>query len=243
MATSWTTTSDFDTRGTKSSSSGNYELETITDNGSNTANCLCLANRSGDMFNFADADGLTWKWQDGGSIGAIDGRDIDTTTNDTLYMKTTMAGVAKQIVSRTNSTLTGNFDIRVNISATWENGNQFAGFRVYISATDYVVIYMRKLAAGTYTLISTTSIGGVAGTTTTTSWTDYNLSFRIVRTADAVTTYYDTAGGDSWTQHRAVASGFSTNAGSVDIYTYHGVTNGSTYLYATNFRCDTATWS
>lgn len=242
MSDTWTTTADFD-GGTKSNSSGNFEIETVTDNENNTANTIVLGNRRGDAFNFADADGLTWKWEEHANTTVAPAvRDIDTTVNDALYIKQTM-GTAGASHLCTTDTMSGDFDIRVNLLAAFENGNQYVYHRFWISDNDQVYIVIRKSAAGAYTLISTTIIGGVAGSTTTASWTDYDLSFRITRVGDAVTTYYDLAGGDSWTQHRAVASGFSTDPGVYVVGVYHGVTNGSTYATYSSLRYDTATWT
>ena len=72
----YTLTEDFDA-GFKSNSSGNYAVETYSDNRRNDLNELILANRLSDTFPFCDSDANTFKW-------VASTTDLDSDTSSTV---------------------------------------------------------------------------------------------------------------------------------------------------------------
>jgi hypothetical protein len=84
-------TSDFDA-GTKSSSDGNYDCETETDNPTITSGQLELGNCKGDAFNLSDGDANNFKWDPlyvpgFGNVGGS--ADINITSSGKLYVAIT----------------------------------------------------------------------------------------------------------------------------------------------------------
>jgi hypothetical protein len=115
------TTAEWDA-GIKSNSSGNYEVETNTDNLNISDSWLGLGNAYSDRFTFPDADANTWKWfPDNSSLGITDEKDIDTSVADKLHFRVEYdpaagpGGYTDTLVF-SNTMLTGDFDIETNFS-------------------------------------------------------------------------------------------------------------------------------
>ncbi|MFO7872656.1 MAG: LamG domain-containing protein, partial [Candidatus Undinarchaeales archaeon] len=123
------TTADFDA-GNKSSSSGNYEVETNTDNPVITADEIQLGNKYGDAFNFADADANTWKWNIGYSAGSS---DIDTTKTGELYETVSTTGAEKLHSVALDTALQGEFDIQIDFNDLDIPESDMFGTGIYVS--------------------------------------------------------------------------------------------------------------
>ena len=239
----WTTTQDF-IDGARSFSSGNWEIETVTDNGRNTANEICLANMLGDMFNYADADGLTWKWADETTLSTEVTpytRNIDTTVNDVYYIQVapTTSGQYGGRYTKSNVNFTGTFDIRINLDrGSSASGNNQAQFRFHLDSTHYAYIYLRKPSSGYMTIVAGTQDGATAysNTTTLSGGDDNAVSFRIARTSgDTITIYYDLAGGDTWNQHLQTTN-WVADSGYAVIGVYRGVVTGTGTSHWYNYK-------
>lgn len=226
-----TTTANFDA-GTKSQSSSNREVITISDVVSGAANSpaadeLQLENLYSDKFDLADADGLTAKLEQANVLGTDAGTfvsDIDTTVNDAYYMKVTHAGgIRAYKTTNLKQKLTGAFDVRVNVDATSRTLNTHVSFFLYKDATNYALLEFLH----TGTTRSVLKVGGTSTITPVTS-SDNEVSFRITRdAANVIAFYYDLAGGNSWTLIYT-AAGFSG-----DVYVCFDVASGITDGYVT----------
>ena len=239
--TTWTTTTDFD-GGTKSASSGNYEVETATDNGGITANELVLGNMKGDMFNYADADGLTWKWEHlatpyWGLWSNFGTTDIDTTISDTYYTSCTRSGTSGGKAVNVKTQVTGDFDVRVTLNQTANTASDNrVGMLFLVDSTagswDGVELWKQE---GTTDRIWARSYVANSQTNNSYSTTDKTISLRIVRSGSTVTCYYDLAGGDSWTLLHT-KTGFSTAAGDLHMLNVVHGTNGTSTCEFSNFK-------
>lgn len=191
-----TNTSQFDA-GTKSSSSGNYETETYTDNFNISSGSLALSNAYSDRFTFADADGDTWKWTSDIVNDYLDFvADMNTTVAGKLYLygeqdSVTAPGGYIDFGSFLNQKLTGDFDIQVEFSNVTtggydfymgigsDSGNSIAGYTGYVAGITVENVGLDKYYTSWYdwTQISTSDTSGKLRMTRETIGINTTLSF------------------------------------------------------------------
>jgi len=237
-----TTTADFDA-GVKSQPSpadGNYEIETITDNPANTANQIILANMRGDAFNFDDADGDTWKWNHD-NLRPITYYSGSANIASGIYtLSTTRNANRTGYDANLPVTLTGDFDIRINMTRTVFGLNyRYGVFEVWYNSSNYVWV-------GFFTDSSTYYVRSrimIAGTYYDASYstTDTSISVRIVRTGSTISTYYDLTGGDTWTQLDS-RTAWTYDVNLLMVVHTGNVSGANVEIQYDNFRCDVASF-
>lgn len=123
----WTTTADFNA-GTKSSSGGNFEIETNTDNLGISSDAFELGSQKGDSFTFADADGDTLKWNLAAGGGGCASRSIAAGIFTALITSSLAAACTQSSVATVG---VGNFDIRLKTSSPIDGDNRQLNFCWY----------------------------------------------------------------------------------------------------------------
>ena len=125
----WTSTADFD-GGTKASSAGNFEIETVTDNLGITAGSFELGSLKSDLFTFADTDADTFKWNvvadPGPCSRSIASGILEIVAGD---------GVASRCSVTSAATISGDIDAR--IQATIVTSQDFSIFHVMNEAVAF----------------------------------------------------------------------------------------------------------
>ena len=231
-----TTTSDFDA-GTKSFSSGNFEIETYTDSPFVEENVCQLGSMFGDSFSFTDSDGVTWKWIENSTLSTYSSKtvDINSTREGEMYLSTSRVGVSSGALRwQYNNKLTGDFDLRLSFNLTQlDAGDDRFGLEFYIDTDDYTQIFLQQGANGNR-IFARTYVGGVQSYNTY-GTTDKTYSLRMTRNSSTVYLYYDMNGGDSWTQIHTRSS-FSTSDAMPMIYIHAGNADGTTSGYVDNFK-------
>jgi len=234
------TTADFDL-GTKSQSSGNREIITVSDvvaGAANAppANCLQLENLFSDKYNVADADALTAKWVEGSVFPPTGTQtaNIDMTVNDALYVAVGSPTAVGNRSLEPPIKLTGNFSFQNIIDVTTApmiNGEYYILY-TYQDANNYMYI-ARRFAGASDGILFYRVIGGVA-TSDLLENPDKTVSLRLRR--DGTTLYggYDLAQGESFTEW-TVPGGFSGDV--IVINRCVGVTtNGLRTAFKRNFK-------
>lgn len=188
------TTEDFDA-GVKSNSSENYDVETRSDNPAIQNETLALGNRFGDSFTFPSSDATTWKWGNANpaamTLATVRDEEI---VSGALHLYAKNTGIRGGTVRNLNSTLAGNFDVRVHawgLNAAEVAQNEYIGLQLWQNANNIAVI---TLGYDTSNYIQAqTTINGV-----NTPWmlhtADVNLQFRIVRDGTYLSIYYKADG-------------------------------------------------
>ena len=220
-----TSTADFDA-GIKSNSSGNYEVETYTDNLNISFGDLELSSRWSDRFTFADVDADTWKWNALSYGSGTRVADIDTTTAGKAYVSVTGASNSSGRTLAAASVLTGDFDVRVDFSgmSLQDTDYGYAGVVLSTSPTSYsnYILMTRFIysAFGGQVYYASSNSGGNDNYTAS---TDSSGKFRIVRVIDdTYVTFrcYYWAGSDWVLLHSQAYAIFSYGALTNDYYAF-----------------------
>jgi hypothetical protein len=201
----FTSTADFDA-GTKSSASGNYQVETITDNLQIASGSLELSSLKSDTFTFADSDAITRKWTT--AIGG--GSGVCSTTaiaSGVATLAAVNAGSAKACDMVSASTFSGSWDVRVKVAETSGTFNTATFCMITTQeCTSGVDRAYSGSANGVYIrhLIGTLTVWSVASGTPTQQGSNVALTagtfwLRLTRSSTTYTAYHS-ADGSSWTQ-------------------------------------------
>ena len=223
----WTLTADFD-GGTKSNSSGNFEVETISDNLTITANQIELGNKFSDTFTFADTDADTWKWEN---------IKLDYGTSSEFYVNISDGKLNMRIdvvvfdeygdnnIVLKDVMLTGDFDVQVDY-LDWDNANGSAFYDGLVFSDSKN--WEGSMAFGVYRyhdVIAEDNDGYMGaswtGTTTNIATADTSGKMRVTRIGTQWTYYYWDNVGLDWVQIQQDAVDYDG-----DVYVY---------LYATNY--------
>lgn len=201
----FSSTADFDA-GTKSSASGNYQVETLTDNLQIASGSLELSSLKSDTFSFADADAVTSKWANdiGGGAGSC---STVTIASGVATLASVNAGSAKDCTLVTQSTISGNWDVRVKMIQ--QTGTFKTGTFCMITTKECTTTVDRAYsgsANGVFIrhLIGTLSVWSVASGAPTQQGIDVALTagtiwLRLTRSSTTYTAYHS-GDGSSWTQ-------------------------------------------
>lgn len=196
-----TTTANFDA-GTKSNSSGNYEVETYTDNYNITANGLQLGNRYSDRFTFADANGLTWKWVLGNDVywgdEALNGMTIEVDSGYVFYyLDDANDHYALRQLSTNN--LTGDFSWTIRIKTDDKNIEADRGLGLQRGdRNDFAYTSFSHDAGGAK--VASGIFLDDAELTSGEAYVDTDeIDFKYARVGDNLTIYYDQHLDGTWT--------------------------------------------
>jgi len=202
-----TTTANFDAC-VKSASSGNYEIETSTDNLDITDGQFELSNKYSDRFTFNDADGTTWKWTDIYLSGASGGSaDIDTTVSGQAYSEIKSAVEKTEYSLRLNDVvLSGSFDLRVDFDNLVIPNSNLGIVGLLISTTPDALTRHAGAMRMYYSILGGQIYYGATNADAQAGWassSDTSGKFRVTREVHGVddatfTTYY--WNGSSWVQ-------------------------------------------
>jgi hypothetical protein len=203
------TTAGFDA-GLKSNSSGNYEVETYTDNLNISNNTFALGNKYSDRFTFPDADADTFKWTYSAYGDFLTNEvDIDTTVAGKLHYRVEYdeiggtSGYIDAIVFQ-DTKIGGDFDIETKWS-NWSiegTANDWLCFGVFdindSSSYTFDPVICRNYAGGEHFYIA---YGGLTPAQVNT--TDTDGRFRLTRAITSGTEatydlYYWNNTGSNW---------------------------------------------
>jgi hypothetical protein len=207
-----TTTSQWD-NGTKSNSTGNYEIETYTDNLNIFNNWLELGNMYSDRFTFADTDGLTWKWKESdGTLWGINtsggvATDISNGTYNFVMWDNFFSPYGNIIMKYYNTSVQTDFDTSIDLympsSGTGDQPDVlFAMFKADGVAYCYQEVYSDAIDTWTlYTECTDDAGTNVAGSIYQPTFTqpDLNISLRLTRIGTVCAIYYDEHMDETWT--------------------------------------------
>jgi len=245
------TTAEFN-EGNKGSNAGNYVLETSTDNLKYSTGEIKLASRYSDVFNFADADGLTWKWENTQDIPFGTATcDIDTTSADKMYIGIWPDGVDSYSMQTLKGVkISGDFDIRVDFEQVKDdNYDMYPGLAVSVNSNMWTGQYLTICLTyenqpdpdGDAYYTAFDNVGLWDQTVTT----DTSGKFRITRSTSGtnctVVFYYWNAGTSAWVAAKTQVYNLNVDNWAdedMHIQLHHYVVNGSgtSYMNYSNFQ-------
>lgn len=172
---------------------------------------ISLANIYGDNFNYADSDGITWKWRSdniAGDDAGLRNADISVTNNSAMYLKAENDGSRGYYTLNQPLQVRGIFDVRVNIKLAETSPGAWHLLHSYADSE-----YISMIGRTGSVIRSWMRNNGVNSNDDYTT-TDRNFSVRIVRDAsNTIYGYYDVTGGNTWT-----LLGTETGFTSADMY-------------------------
>ena len=224
------TTAAFDA-GTKSQSSGNYEIETITDNPTVSANRIQLASKYGDNFTLDDADGLTFKITNQNDVGS-----------PTCSISSNVYNVAVDLnedTGRGAADLSGDFEAIVKVHRTSFPPNTYSAMALRFYIDDNNWLLARMFFTSAYFIGGSSKISG-STTSQNYSTSDSDIQFRIRRTGSDVYMDYDLNEGESWT-NLYTRSGFPTGSGKIYMEARRQVNTGTVTGWYSEWKIPTGT--
>ncbi len=203
LTITWTTTADFD-GGTKTSSGGNFEIETNTDNLGIATGGFELSSLKGDSFTLADTDADTFKWNLMTGTSTCTGTSTRSIAGGVLDVDVTCTSVNDRRTGVLSSaTITGDWDVRIKVDKTVDLGTTsiwelslFTGTDDFCTGTNDGLHY-RDIdgALQAYTCVNSAFVQ--VGTNTVTP--SDPIWLRITRATNTFTFFYSTDG-SAWTQ-------------------------------------------
>ncbi len=201
----FTSTADFDA-GAKSASSGNYDVETLTDNLQISSGSLEMSNLKSDRFTLDDSDAVTRKWANdiGGGSGVC---STVTVSSGVASLAAVNAGSAKDCDLVSQSTFSGDWDVRVKVIEVSGTFNTAVICMITTKeCTSTVDRAYTGSASGVFIrhLIGTLTVWKVSSGTVTQQGSGVSVAagtfwLRLTRSSTTYTAYHS-SDGSTWTQ-------------------------------------------